>query len=178
VREQAEQPLDARPGAAQVLGRVRLVERLARGDQQLFVGCEKDGLGARTGCTQRSCSGQRSQGAFANARVVPQYFDARAPGTPPPPSRPVKQPSPSSKGKRWRPSSTSRRPAPGGCAPSRAARTETIRHSRAAGSGQHPRSGWCRRPGPGAASPRFGAFFMFGAYPPSMDAVLAAVATT
>ena len=42
VGEQAEQPLDARPGAAQVLGGVGIIERLAGGDQQLFVGREQD----------------------------------------------------------------------------------------------------------------------------------------
>ena len=36
VGEQAEQPLDARAGAAQVLGGVGVVERLAGGDQELL----------------------------------------------------------------------------------------------------------------------------------------------
>src|SRR5215211_6640733 len=42
VREQAEQALDARARAAQVLGGVGIVERLTRGDQELLVGSEQD----------------------------------------------------------------------------------------------------------------------------------------
>jgi hypothetical protein len=40
--EQAEQPLDPRPAATQVLGRFGVVERLAGGDQQRFVGRDQD----------------------------------------------------------------------------------------------------------------------------------------
>jgi hypothetical protein len=46
VCEQPEQALDARPGAAQVLGRRGIVERLVCGDQELFVRSEQDGLEA------------------------------------------------------------------------------------------------------------------------------------
>ena len=42
VGEQAEQALDPRAGAAQVLGGGRVVERLAGGDQQLLVGRDAD----------------------------------------------------------------------------------------------------------------------------------------
>jgi hypothetical protein len=42
VSEQAEQPLDPRPGAAQVLGYVWIIERSFRGDQQLLVSRDVD----------------------------------------------------------------------------------------------------------------------------------------
>jgi hypothetical protein len=42
MREQREEALDARACAAQVLGGGRVVERLARGDQQLLVGLDLD----------------------------------------------------------------------------------------------------------------------------------------
>ena len=76
MREQAEQPLDARPGAAQVLGRVRLVERLARGDQQLFVGCKKDGLAPGPAARSARAAGSDRRAPSRTRGSGRSYFDA------------------------------------------------------------------------------------------------------
>jgi hypothetical protein len=63
--EQAEQPLDLRSCAAQVLGCGRVVERLAGGDQERLVGRQLQSAGAAPRATQRARCGASDQAAVA-----------------------------------------------------------------------------------------------------------------